>query len=330
MKPPPSRSRLAARLIFTFFFFFLFAAQFGASRATAQEVSPSNNSETRRFTVTVVDKNGRVVSGLTKDAFAVFEGKTQREISYFNEEEAPASVGIMIDVSRSVNLPNVHASKLITAKFIQRSHPVNEYFIGEFNNRWRELTGWTRDEAVIVGGLRKAATMTKPDGAQPPPPKPYGLTALYDACLAALEKVAQGKHPKRVLLIITDGGADNASKHKFSELKSLIKTSDVLIYALAVSDPGWPDQIGARELEELTALSGGRAYFVDTGGEVEAVIDRIVLELRHQYVVGFSPTNSAAGGKWNKVKIKVTPHTKGLKSIYVRTREGYFSPTARP
>jgi Ca-activated chloride channel family protein len=158
---------------------------------------------------------------------------------------------------------------------------------------------------------------------------PYWRTALYDACFAAFGKLATGAHPKRILFIITDGSEDNASTHKFSELQNLIRSSDVLIYAVCLTTFSSPAAWQQEKIHELTALSGGWSYFPSKGKEVEEVVDHMALELRRQYVVGFTPTNAAQSGKWNKVKIKITPRVK-IKNPFVRSREGYFSPVITP
>lgn len=337
MKVTLQRSRRRAFLIFPFLVLpLLHVAPSGATRP-AQQTSPAAAAVARdapdtsgmiKLTVTVSGEKGEFITGLTKDAFAVFEGKSQREVSYFNHDEVPASVGILIDVSGSMRAEDVHAAKQTTARFIQRSDPNNEYFIGEFNREWRELADWTRDEGAIIEGLRKA-TKTKSQEGETKKRIPYWRTALYDACFAALGKLASGAHPKRVLFIITDGNEDNASTHKFSELQNLIRSSGVLIYAVCLSTLNSPAGWQQEKIHELTALSGGRSYFPSKGKEVEEVIDRMALELRCQYVVGFAPTNSAPSGKWNKVKIKVTPPVK-IKNLFVRSREGYFSPVTTP
>ena len=108
------------------------------------------------------------------------------------------------------------------------------------------------------------------------------------------------------------------------------------VYAVGIVEPYDSysfNQSGQAILDELTTVSGGRAYFPQNNKdrkELKEVIDRIVIELAHQYVVGFTPANAAPAGKWNKVKIKLTPPDESLKSLRLRAREGYFSPNATP
>ncbi|HLL16060.1 MAG TPA: VWA domain-containing protein [Pyrinomonadaceae bacterium] len=342
MKPTPHGSRRrSAFLIFPFLVLPLILAVPSGATHIAQQTSPAvtqdvqDASGTLKLIVTVTDEKGRFVTGLLKESFGVFEGKSAREVTYFDDEDAPVSVGILIDVSRSIKAPNIDAARQLTAKFIRLGHPENEYFLAEFNDKWRELTPWTRDGQTIVNALRKvgmAGADAKPQTTQQKP-QGRGLTALYDACFGALEQMARAAHPKRAILIVTDGGRDNASLHKAGEVRRLSATSGVLLYAVAATLPNYEliiDPEGQRNLDEMCSQTGGRAFFPNNRPEMDAVYERIAWELRHQYVVGFTPTNAAQSGKWNKVKIKVAPPSNFTRDIFVRSREGYFSPSPKP
>jgi Ca-activated chloride channel family protein len=155
-----------------------------------------------------------------------------------------------------------------------------------------------------------------------------GQTALYDACYLGVEKVTRGTHPKRALLIISDG-QDNSSRYTFSEMRRVLKETDVLIYAIGITDAGNPnglDVMGQTILDEIAAVTGGRAFFPDTAAEMNEIFERIAIELRHQYSIGYKPKNFVNNGKWHKLKVKVTP-PRGLPRLYVRTKEGYFATT---
>lgn len=342
MMLPPSRTRLYRALLINGFLVLplLLPAVFssGAANRTphplvvnAQQQSASPAADSiQKFTVTVTDDKGRFIAGLTKEEFAIREGKTDHALSYFNTEDAPASVGLLVDVSGSVNRRALEAAKYAAARFIELSHRENEYFVAEFSSGLRGLTDWTRDGGMLMDALNKLAT----ENGMQPKPKPKGLTALNDAGLAVLEKIAHGggAHSKHVLLLISDGGRDNDSKHKFDDLKRKIRESDILIYTIIITTTGdiFPDFIEQATMDEFTGLSGGRAYWVNNKKELDEVLEQMALELRQQYVIGFKPTNAAGAGKWNKFKIKLTPRDKKLKNLYVRSREGYFSPPASP
>ncbi len=213
------------------------------------------------------------------------------------------------------------------ARFIEKADPRNAYYVGDFNKKWRELTDWTQDSAALIAALRKAGTHTEADLKEG---RSLGYTALHDACLATLEKLERAPHPKRVVFLITDGDADSGSTHKLSELRQQLRTSDVLFYVIGLNTGGQNSVYapGAANLDDLTLMTGGRAYFIDIGAELAEVVDHLALELRSQYVVGFKPANTAPGGKWNKVKIKVEPTLKNFKKLWVRSREGYLSPAS--
>lgn len=308
------------------------------SSAMVQLTSPST-SDLLKLTVTVATEKGGFVTGLTKDDFAVWEGKTQHEIKYFSSNDLPASVGVLVDVSGSVKPQTVELAKHAVEQLVQQSWAENEYFITEFGVNAHDLVEWTQDAQTIAKGLNKLGTG---NGAKQKP-KPQGQTALYDTCVAALKKVVEGKHSKRVVLIISDG-QDNSSRHTLNQLKQLVKESDALIYGINVFerynnmgisvferyDMSEAFIIGHSILDELALISGGRAYLSEGRKQVAAVVERISMELRHQYVVGFMPANAAQRGKWNKVKIKVTPPDATLGNLSVRSREGYFSPTSAP
>lgn len=332
MKPTPHGSRRLALLIFPLLILPLFIAPPSATDAGQQtydtrEQDAPDGPGTLRFNVTVIGAKGGFITGLTKNDFSVWEGKTEREINYFRSDDMPASVGILIDVSGSVGVRTLAAAKHAVTKFVERSHRDNEYFVGEFNEGRRDLTGWTRDAQEILKGLDKIAV---PPLASQAKLKPRGQTAFYDACAVALDEVARRPNRKHVLLLITDG-QDNQSRLTLDQLRRKVKESDVQIHGLGITEPDDHPSIapvGMAILDVLATDSGGTSYFPDDKKELDAVVERIVTELRYQYVIGFTPTNAAQRGKWNKVKIKLTPSSAvSLRGSKARSREGYFSPT---
>lgn len=316
----------------------LLAASSGAARharqttaATASAPSASTDaSGSLKFPVTVTSEKGGFIVGLTKENFSVREGKQERAINYFSSSsELPASVAILIDASGSVKPRTLEFARYAAARFIRQSHEKNEYLIAEFSHIWRASSGWLRDPAAAIDALNsRPADAGKSQAKQ----KPLGQTALYDACADALDGLVQRPNQRHVLLLLTDG-QDNQSSISFQQLSKKVKASDVLIYAITMNDTGDPNSlyvVAQAIMDELTSISGGHAYFPENNKELDVVTDRIAVELQHQYLIGFEPTNAAPAGKWNKVKIKLTPPDESVKKLYVRTREGYFSPTATP
>lgn len=272
------------------------------------------NTDLITLNVTLTDTFGRFVTGLTKEAFTVLDDKEPQEITFFSDEDAPVSLGVIFDVSGSMGKDKIAKAREALKHFIETSHDGDEYFLIGFNQRSQVLLDRTRDSDALLTKLTYVQTK--------------GQTALYDACYLGVEKVARGTHPKRALLVISDG-QDNSSRYNFSELRRMLKESDVLIYAIGITDPGDPSglgMVGQSILGELAGVTGGHAFFPDTAAEMNEIFERIAIELRHQYSIGYKPKNFVNNGKWHKIKVKVTP-PRGLPKLYVRTKDGYFATT---
>ncbi len=265
------------------------------------------------LTVTVTDTYGRYVSGLNKRAFTVLDEKQPQEITYFSDDDAPVSVGILFDVSGSMSGDKVKRARDALAKFIQTSHNSDEYFLIGFNSRAQLLIDKTRDGDAVLDKLTFVQTR--------------GNTALYDACYLGVEKVQRGTHSKKALLLISDG-QDNNSRYTFDNLRRLLKESDVTLYGVGIlsgSDAGSSlGMEGQGVLDELAGVSGGKAFFPRSNAEMDDIFEQIALELRHQYSIGYKPANFIPNGKWRKVKVKVTP-PRGLPRLFVRSKEGYYA-----
>jgi Ca-activated chloride channel family protein len=270
------------------------------------------------FTVTVTDTYGRFVSGLNKNAFTVFDDKQPQEITYFSDDDAPVSVGVIFDVSGSMSGDKVKRARDALSKFVQTSHNSDEYFLIGFNSRAQLLLDKTRNGDAVLDKMTFVQTR--------------GNTALYDACYLGVEKVQRGAHPKRALLLISDG-QDNNSRYTFNELRRLLKESDVVLYGVGILGGGDAGSALGMEgqgiLDELSSVSGGKAFFPRSPAEMDDIFEQIALELRHQYSIGYKPTNFGNDGKWHKVKVKVAP-PRGLPRLFVRTKEGYYAiPSSR-
>lgn len=276
------------------------------------------NTDLITVTVTVTDTYGRYVSGLSKSAFTVLDDKQPQEITYFSDDDAPVSVGVIFDVSGSMNGDKINRAREALSKFIQTSHNMDEYFLIGFNSRAQLLLDKTRDGNAVLDKLTFIQTRNS--------------TALYDACYLGVEKVQRGAHPKRALLLISDG-QDNNSRYTFNELRRVLKESDVTLYGVGIlsgSDAGSSMGMeGQGILDELSSVSGGKAFFPRSNAEMDDIFEQIALELRHQYSIGYKPTNFVNDGRWHKLKVKVTP-PRGLPRLFVRSRDGYFAvPSAR-
>lgn len=273
------------------------------------------NTDLITLTVTVTDQYGRFVSGLNKKHFTVFDEKEEQSIEYFSDDDAPVTIGVIFDVSGSMSPDKMGKARTALSRFIETSHNSDEYFLIGFNSRATLLLDKTRDGDAVLDKLTFVETK--------------GQTALYDACYLGVEKVTRGAHQKRAVLLISDG-QDNNSRYTFKELRRLLKESDVVVYSIGIlggSDPGSAlGMYGQGILDELSAVSGGKAFFPNTAAEMDEIFERIALELRHQYSIGYRPTNFVNDGKWHKLKVKVAP-PRGLPRLFVRSREGYYALT---
>ncbi len=319
----PGRSGFSLRAMFLLSVFLLSVSAVSAQLPEATpppEQDPSSpiriKTDLVTFTLTVTDLYGRYVSGLTKSAFTVFDSNQEQEITYFSDVDAPVSLGILFDVSGSMSGDKIQKARKALSRFINSSHPNDEYFLIAFNNRAQLLLDRTRDGDAVLQKLTLV--------------NPRQNTALYDAVYLGIERVTRGAHQKRALLIISDG-QDNASRYNFGEVRRLMKESDVVTYAVGILDGGdasSQDGIqGQAFLDELTSVTGGKSFYPTSDIEMDEIFERIALELRHQYSIGYTPKDFQPDGKWRKVKVKVKP-PRGLPRLTVRSREGYYATPA--
>jgi Ca-activated chloride channel homolog len=262
--------------------------------------------------VSVTDKQYRQIGGLNKEHFEVFEDKVRQQIEFFSDDDKPASIGVIFDLSGSMNNKIDRARDAVKA-FFDTCHDQDDFFLVGFNERARLLAELSDGQSVLD---RLALA------------EPRGQTALYDAAYLGVEKVKEGRHDKRALLIVSDG-QDNASRYNYGELRKLLKEADVQVYCIGILEEGADagsvlDRQGQLILEELARTTGGMAFFPSSYGELEDSVTRIALTLRHQYSIGYVPFNEQRDGKWRKIKVRVHA-PRGLPSLTVRAKEGYYA-----
>ncbi|MBX3280625.1 MAG: VWA domain-containing protein, partial [Acidobacteria bacterium] len=285
-----------------------------AAQNPAQDQGPviRERTEVVTLTVTVTDPYNRLVTGLDKQHFEVFEDKVKQTIEYFADDDVPVSLGIAFDVSGSMKGKLDRARDALKA-FIQTSHDDDDFFLVGFNQRANLISEFTDGDTLLN-------KLTFVD--------PRGQTALYDAAYLGIEKVKQGRHTKRALLLISDG-QDNSSRYTYGELRKLLKEANVQIYCIGIVEVGGGaggslDMQGQSILEEIAQTTGGKAFFPRSAAELEDATTRIALELRHQYSIGYIPTNVKRDGRWHNIKVKVK-QPRGLPNLNVRTKEGYYA-----
>ena len=263
--------------------------------------------------VTITDDWNRLVTGLERDNFQLFEGRDQQDIRHFSNEDAPVSLGVIFDVSGSMS-NKIDKAKEAVIEFFKTANPQDEFFLVSFSERPELLADFTRSVEDIQGRLVYAI--------------PKGRTSLLDAIYLGMNKMRDGQNSKKALLIISDGG-DNRSRYTESEIKALVKEADVQIYAIGMFDfsPSTPEErLGPELLSEITEVTGGRTFTIDSPSELTDVATKIGIELRNQYVIGYRPKNPGKDGKWRKIKVKLLP-PKGLPHLHVYAKTGYYAPT---
>jgi Ca-activated chloride channel homolog len=277
-----------------------------------QDRIPIPPSDLVSLPVTVTDISNRLVTGLGKQHFEVFEDKVKQEISFFSDDDAPVNLGIVFDVSGSMKGKLDRARDALKA-FIDTSHSDDDFFLVGFNQRANLLAEFTDGES-----LSNKLTLVDPKG----------QTALYDAAYLGIEKVKQGRHTRNAMLLISDG-QDNSSRYTYSEVRKLLKEAGVQIYCIGIVEIGGSagsslDMQGQAILEEIAQMTGGKAFFPRSPVELEEIMTRIALELRHQYSIGYVPTNVKADGQWHKIKVNVKG-PKGMSNLKVQHKEGYYA-----
>lgn len=258
--------------------------------------------------VTVSDKQGRHIDGLDRSAFTVYEDDVRQEISFFSDHDAPASVGVVFDVSGSMSGKKIARARDALARFIQTSHPEDEYSLVSFNEAAELLLDRTRDSEALLARFGNV--------------HPQGHTALYDAVVLGLEALAHGRYAKRALIVISDG-EDNRSRSTFNQVKRKLQESGVTVYTILIG-PLLPRSNGGAVMDEVAAASGGKSFFPSDAEAMNESFEQIALELRRQYSLGYAPTTVTADGRWRRLKVIVTPPA-GSPRLVVRSRKGYYA-----
>lgn len=266
--------------------------------------------------VTVTDPLNRFVTGLDREHFTLEEDKVPQTISHFASEDAALSVGLVFDTSGSMG-SKLQKSRQAAAQFFRTANPNDEFFLVQFNDKPELSMAFTTNAEEI----RNRLTFTQSKG----------KTALLDAIYMALHEMKQARNPRKALLILSDGG-DNSSRYTESEIKNLVREADVQIYAIGIFEPiagrgrTAEEMAGPGLLSEIAEQTGGRHYPVDNLNDLPDIAAKIGIELRNQYVLGYSPTNQERDGKYRRVKVKIK-QPRGLPLLRAFWRLGYYAPS---
>ncbi|PYS54040.1 MAG: VWA domain-containing protein [Acidobacteria bacterium] len=272
--------------------------------------------------ISVLDKEGRPVNGLTKSDFAIFEDNVQQQIKVFKHEDIPLSLGLVIDNSGSMRNKRERVNSAALA-FARESNPEDEVFIVNFDDAAYLEQDFTGSIGDLIDALDNLDTR--------------GETALYDAVYLSVDHVKAGKKDKKALLLISDG-EDNVSKYGLNKVLDALRESKVTLYAIGLLENN--DQRGglfkkppskkAKEvLQKFAEITGGQAYFPKSLDEVEELVKDIAHEIRNHYTISYTPANRKLDGTWREIRVKVNP-PKNISKVTVHTKQGYYAPTAPP
>lgn len=266
--------------------------------------------------VTVTDPYDRIVTGLDQSNFQIYDDKVEQKIESFSTEDAPISVGMVFDTSGSMS-DKIQKSKQAALQFFKTSNPQDEFMLINFSERPNLISGFTSKFENLQDRLLFV--------------KSGGKTALLDAIYLALHEMRKATTNRKALLVISDGG-DNHSRYTENDVRKAIKESDVQIYAVGILEPlasrnRTPEEAqGPSLLSELAEISGGRMFSVEDPDELPDIAEKISIELRNQYVIGYRPSNLVRDGRWRRIKVKLNP-PRGLPPLQVYARTGYYAPT---
>jgi Ca-activated chloride channel family protein len=273
------------------------------------------NVEMTLVNLTVTDPLDRLVTGLEKEHFRVYEDGIEQEVVTLSSEDVPVSIGLVFDMSGSMS-DKVEKAREAAVQFMRTANPLDQFFLVSFNDRAELTSGFTSSVDELQNRMMFTASK--------------GRTALLDAIYLGLSQMRGAHNGKRALLIISDGG-DNHSRYNESDIKNYLKEADCQLYAIGIFDPigirsKTPEELeGPSLLSEMTEMTGGRVFPVGNIGELPDIAAKIGMELRNQYVLGYKSSNPQHNGSWRKIKVKLRP-PKGLPPLNIYAKTGYYAP----
>lgn len=257
---------------------------------------------------TVTDAHGNFVAGLTIDNFRILEDGRSQNISFFEQENTPVTVGLIVDHSGSMG-PRLREVAAAVVAFAHSSNPEDEMFVVDFDDRVSVELLYGKPFTSDAQELGQAVTAVSA----------RGQTALYDAVAEGLIHIQLGRLNKRALVIVSDGG-DNISHNKLSKVLAMARSSHAVIYAIGLlNESGQEENPGV--LRRLCHETGGIVFFPPEGAPIAVVMRQIARDLRGQYVLGYVPPAKTDTGAFRKVEVKVSAPGRG--TLRVRSRAGY-------
>lgn len=272
------------------------------------------SSETRLvpLNITVTDKNGHLVTNLPQSAFQVYENNALQPIKLFKREDVPVSMGLIIDNSGSMREKR-QAVESSALALVRDSNRMDEVFIVNFNDEAYLDADFTNDIKVMEQGLTKIDSR--------------GGTAMRDAIRMSIDHLKQkAKRDKKVILVVTDGN-DNASNIALDALVRQAQQDDVLVYAIGLLSEEEKQEAkkAKRALDILVSSTGGQVFYPKDVSEVETIAHEVARDIRSQYTIAYTPTNTALDGTYRQIKVNI----KAPGNPVARTRSGYYATPER-
>lgn len=285
-----------------------------AAEATGRPTNLRVDTSLVLINVTVTTLLNQVVTELEKENFRVFEDGLEQVITHFASEDTPISVGMVFDASRSMGA-KLQKARQAAAQFFKTANPDDEFLLVRFNDRPQLVVPFTTNTQEIQNRL--SFTEAK------------GRTALLDGLYLAMNEMKKSRHTRKAILIFSDGG-DNSSRYTEAEIRKLVRESDVRVYAIGIFEP----IASRRTAEELSGpglltdaadQTGGGHFPVENINELPDIAEKIGVELRNQYVIGYTSTNQERDGKYRRVQVKLN-QPRGVPPLRPLYRQGYYAP----
>lgn len=303
----------------------LLASDISVAQTAAQPATFRTAAQMVLVPITVTDHSGKTVAGLRAQDFTVLDDQRPQQIVSFAREDAPCSVGLVMDISGSMQ-HLLNTTKEAAQTFLKAANPDDEFLLLTVSTEPETTARFSRDVAAIEENIEGT--------------RPGGFTALIDTVYLALNSMRKAHMPRRALLIISDG-LDNHSRYSKAELMRVALEADVQVYTIVYDNPaaaasgngvplrprlvGKPwDQAREREgpqlLQELSAKTGGLHFRVSKDGEAKEAAMKASRAIREEYVIGYQTPDAGIAGKWHRVRIKSE-----LPKVNIYARSGYYS-----
>ena len=263
--------------------------------------------DTVQVTVTVVDADGRLITGLTRDDFEILEDDVPQTITQFTDERVPVSLGVLLDASDSMRgQPIVEARGAVDRFVAGLLESGDEVFMAAFNHQPHLVAPWTQPPVVLRGRLDAF--------------RPTGGTAIYDALVASAPMFGRRLHTRAALVLVSDG-ADTASDLTLRQAREVLRRTDPFVYAIAIDAPGalLSTRVNPEALREITGQSGGYTEVVRSAEDLGPATERIANELNKQYMLGYV-SSRPLDDEWRAIRVKVKD-----RGYFTRARRGYYA-----